>query len=478
MRAVSFLICQSSKLDVMLLQLSTRVMPMNGNYQICNIFKHPVIKLNFFSRVIILFELDVLHSGDEVGEKIGNPEIKDAKSFPSKTAPAVQKENFSGNGSSYGASSNNSNNRNNMYAKKPVETPSQSMNSSMSGSLGDHLTLPIDSLSPYQNKWVIKARVTAKSTIRTWSNAKGEGKLFSMDLVDETGEIRATAFQQQVDKYYDMIEIDKIYYISKCQLKPANKQYSKMKNEYEMTFSNETVVQECIDDNTSIPTIKYDLITISNIANMEANEIVDVVGVCRDASDLSNITVRATGRELIKRELTLVDQSNVCISLTLWGEEAKSFDGSLQPVLLVKGARIGEFGGGKTLGMISGSVMKLNPDIPEGHRLRGWFDNGGGENVTTTLSTRANGNYSTEWLTFHETKVKNLGGGDKPDYFQTVAFIHNVRSGNSFYKACPTAECQKKVVDQDNGQYRCDKCNADFPNFKYRLLMSVSTIIL
>lgn len=422
--------------------------------------------------------MDVLHSGDEVGEKIGNPEIKDAKSFPSKTAPAVQKENFSGNGSSYGASSNNSNNRNNMYAKKPVEAPSQSMNSSMSGSLGDHLTLPIDSLSPYQNKWVIKARVTAKSTIRTWSNAKGEGKLFSMDLVDETGEIRATAFQQQVDKYYEMIEIDKIYYISKCQLKPANKQYSKMKNEYEMTFGNDTVVQECTDDNTSIPTIKYDLITISNIANMEANEIVDVVGICRDASDLSNITVRATGRELIKRELTLVDQSNVCISLTLWGEDAKSFDGSLQPVVLVKGARIGEFGGGKTLGMISGSVMKLNPDIPEGHRLRGWFDNGGGENVTTTLSTRSNGNYSTEWLTFHETKVKNLGGGDKPDYFQTVAFIHNVRSGNSFYKACPTAECQKKVVDQDNGQYRCDKCNSDFPNFKYRLLMSVSKIIL
>lgn len=46
-----------------------------------------------------------------------------------------------------------------------------------------------------------------KSAIRTWSNARGEGKLFSMDLCDESGEIRATAFKEQVDKFYDYIEV-------------------------------------------------------------------------------------------------------------------------------------------------------------------------------------------------------------------------------------------------------------------------------
>lgn len=46
-----------------------------------------------------------------------------------------------------------------------------------------------------------------KSNIRTWSNARGEGKLFSMDLCDESGEIRATAFKNECDKFYDMIQV-------------------------------------------------------------------------------------------------------------------------------------------------------------------------------------------------------------------------------------------------------------------------------
>uniref|UniRef100_A0A1B0BY64 Uncharacterized protein n=1 Tax=Glossina palpalis gambiensis TaxID=67801 RepID=A0A1B0BY64_9MUSC len=69
-----------------------------------------------------------------------------------------------------------------------------SKNTNLDQSMNDGLTSPIASLSPYHNKWVIKARVTAKSVIRSWSNARGEGKLFSMDLMDESGEIRATAF--------------------------------------------------------------------------------------------------------------------------------------------------------------------------------------------------------------------------------------------------------------------------------------------
>jgi ssDNA-binding replication factor A large subunit len=36
------------------------------------------------------------------------------------------------------------------------------------------------------NRWTIKARVSAKSEIKHWSNQRGDGKLFNVTLMDET----------------------------------------------------------------------------------------------------------------------------------------------------------------------------------------------------------------------------------------------------------------------------------------------------
>jgi replication factor A1 len=240
-----------------------------------------------------------------------------------------------------------------------------------------------------------------------------------------------------------------------------------------MTLSGETVIQECTDP-SQIPQIKYEFVKIEDLAAKEPGSFVDVIAIVKETGDITNLTSKA-GRDLTKREITLIDQSNAAITLTLWGEEAKNFEGFDQPVLLVKGAKIGEYNGGKTLGTAAGSSIKLNPDVEEGHRLRGWFDNGGSSAEMKLLSTRGQSNYSTEWVNFHEGKLRNLGAGDKPDYFQVKGFIHNIRSQTTFYKACSAPDCNKKVVDQDNGNYRCDKCNIEGPSFRYRLLLNVSS---
>lgn len=76
-------------------------------------------------------------------------------------------------------------------------------------------------------------------------------------------------------------------------------------------------------------------------------------------------------------------------------------------------------------------------------------------------------------MCFKEVKERDLGNSEKGDFFQTMATILLVRGENCFYKACPTEECNKKVTDFENGTYRCEKCNKEYPNFKYRLLCSV-----
>lgn len=71
-----------------------------------------------------------------------------------------------------------------------------------------------------------------------------------------------------------ILQVDKVYFITKAQLKTANKQYSNLPNDYEMTLGNESVIQECVDASDDIPAVKYDFVPISRIAEMETNAVV------------------------------------------------------------------------------------------------------------------------------------------------------------------------------------------------------------
>lgn len=67
-------------------------------------------------------------------------------------------------------------------------------------------TMPISSLNPYQSRVTIRGRVSSKSDIKTWSKASGQGKLFTFEVFDDSGEIRVTAFNEQADKFFELIQ--------------------------------------------------------------------------------------------------------------------------------------------------------------------------------------------------------------------------------------------------------------------------------
>ncbi|MED6269766.1 60S acidic ribosomal protein P1 [Characodon lateralis] len=414
-------------------------------------------------RVVIILEIEVIKPAEEVAGKIGDPTpYSDGQSKGQQPAPVpesrppLQQQN---------RNEVTRNVKRDFLKKAPSALPDTPGGSSK--------VVPIASLNPYQSKWTIRARVTNKSSIRTWSNSRGDGKLFSMEIVDESGEIRVTGFNQEVDKFFSLIEVGKVYYISKGSLKIANKQYTSVKNDYEMTLNGESTIIPC-EDNCDVPMVQCDFVSIGDLENRDKDAIVDVIGVCKSVDEVTRLTTKSN-REVSKRTLSLMDMSGKLVTVTLWGEEAEKFEGSGQPIVAIKGAKLSDFGG-RSLSASFNSTMMINPDIPEAYKLRGWFDKEGHamEGQSLTEVRGGSGRLMENWKTLADVKSEHLGHGDKADYYSCIATIVFLRKENCLYQACPSQDCNKKVVDQQNGMFRCEKCDKEFPNFKYRLILSAN----
>ncbi|CAF1163449.1 unnamed protein product [Adineta ricciae] len=331
----------------------------------------------------------------------------------------------------------------------------------------------IDKLNPYMNKWTIKARVSSKTQIRTYENPRGPGKLFSCDFVDQSGEIRATAFNVECDKIYPLLEVGKVYYIARASLKPVNRQYNKLNNDFEMTFNYDTCIEACdAGEGDNIPQIQFNFIPISEVANRAANSVCDVIGVVKSTSDIQTIMGKTSQKEFHKRDILLVDE-NASITATLWAKQAEEFDGSSHPVIAFKGIKVGDYNG-RTLSSVNSTLICQDP--PETSRtmeLRVWFDREGKTMDLPDLSKGSDvANRQAPFKTLAQIIAEGLGRGDKPDYINVKALLTIIKKDSAVYMMCPEKGCGKKVVDENNGMYRCEKCNKNYTNFEWAYMLS------
>jgi replication factor A1 len=354
----------------------------------------------------------------------------------------------------------------------------------------------ISNLNMYNNRWTIKARVTSKSDIKSWSNAKGEGTLFSIELLDAAGmDIRATFFKEAVDKFYPLLQVGKVYRMSGGKLKVANMQWNTCKSQYEITFDQNSEIH-LESDAGDISAQNYTFVKLSQLEAIPEKQYVDVLAIVKSVGEPVSLISKKSGQELIKCDCTLVDDSGVEVTATLWGEKAKKMASDLagSPVVAFRRARVSDYGG-KTLS--AGDGIDVNPPgLPEAAALQAWFQTFGSSAATRSLSTTGSGGGKMDSLAERKTvgsiKEEGLGQGgggmmgvggadQKPDWLTfkaTIMFIKKDREGGSWYTACPNAgePCKNRFkVTQTTGlQYYCEKCQQTYDNCTRRWIFTAS----
>ena len=348
----------------------------------------------------------------------------------------------------------------------------------------------ISNLNMYQNRWTLRARVTNKSDIRTWSNARGEGSLFSVDILDSSGvDIRGTFFKEAVDKFHPMLEEGKVYTFSGGRIKVANMQYNTCKSNFEITFDQNSEIH-LQDDAGDIQRNVYDFVpNIAQIEQVEANKMIDILAIVKSVGEPTTIMSKKSGNELTKCDLTLVDDSGVEISMTLWGADKanaapQTYGGN--PVVAFRRARVSDYGG-KSLSLSGNADVRPVADCPDGvQRLEQWWNNGGSTGAgTKSLSSSGGGAGKvapfSERQDIASIKGKHLGHGEKPDWLTfkgTISFIKKDKEGGAWYPACANSDdpCKNmfKVTQTTDGSWFCDKCQGTYQDPVRRWIFSAT----
>ncbi|KAK3282652.1 Replication protein A 70 kDa DNA-binding subunit B [Cymbomonas tetramitiformis] len=355
---------------------------------------------------------------------------------------------------------------------------------------GSRRVQPISSLNPYAPSWTIKARVTSKSDMRVF-NRKTDGqqaKVFNIELVDEQGtEIQATMWHEVADRCFAQFQVNKVYFISKGTLKPANRQYSQVNNQYELTINERTEIDECMEE-ASFPVVPtYNLVSFGNLAaQIDGKNSFDVMGVVQTVGELGSVKRKSDGNELFRRDITLVDSESRSVHLTVWNrlateepgpELASKMSSGENVVLLAKNLRATSYNG-VSISTVARSQLFLNPECSEAAELRTWYEGGGKDAPTVAagagLSTALGpGSLQGTKSNLKEMQPEELAPASAaPEFFVMRSTVCRIKPDQPmYYLACPEEGLNYKVVEE-NGGYWCEANQKRYPNFKRRYIMS------
>ncbi|KAJ6229102.1 replication protein a 70 kda DNA-binding subunit a [Anaeramoeba flamelloides] len=221
----------------------------------------------------------------------------------------------------------------------------------------------------------VQARVTYKTKIKRF---KGERnfRLFSAYLIDsDNTEIKITFFDEQADKYYDLLKREKTYFITNASVVSSKKAFSLLQNDYELKgYSSQMKIEPIAGDN--IPYHNLIFTPLDQITKKEFSELnyFDVIGIVTNVGKIQ--AVKTKSYTTIKRNIQIKDQSGSSIQFVIWGERCVKFKIKPQAtnVVVLRNAILRKYKSWTYLGIQSMTQIIINPNYNIATILKKWWD--------------------------------------------------------------------------------------------------------
>jgi len=201
---------------------------------------------------------------------------------------------------------------------------------------------------------------------------------------------------------------------------------------------------------------------------------VDVCGIISSFNPTQSVNSKE-GVELVKREITIADDTATTLSVTLWGDRAKQddsmFDG--HPVVALKSVAVKEWKETRSGSLLQGGELQFKPSTPEATRLQQWWSQGGSSQELAHLSVLKPGSEGGNTRNSTPTTLAGLREasskvGYQPEIYNMVAKLALVQMQKQgapqplHYMACQEPKegmknltCNKRVDEQGF----CAACN-------------------
>lgn len=338
--------------------------------------------------------------------------------------------------------------------------------------------MEIANLTPYDNDWRIRGRVTKKTPKRTFTGRDGQpGCVFNIHILDENNDrIQGVFFTEAANEFHDKLHLGKIYNFRGGDIKKVrNPRYNTTGNDLEIYFNQSSRIQEVVDSEV-IPQFFYKFVPLSQIESTDENESVDILALVHRVGDLEDITLRS-GESRKKKSVFLIDNSGVVCVLTLWGEQAVSINPKVNEIIGFAELKVRDFRG-KQLSFSYGSkVIEDNlRDLPLYRKLMS--ERNRGVTVTKNISENSFQKYVCKKIRQVNREAQailndNYESKETKLYFNVYGQISFVKEKIS-YPSCHNDNCKKKVIKNFSEQFECARCNQtyDEPKRKERVRLS------